>query len=464
MINSIFGDKNNNYNAYRFYLIMLDIINFNYSSCIINKENNNLVKECLDKLLITIQNDIIEIINKSLYELVDLFYFKFLREFYVENEINYKYVINAIILMIEKVVKRIDEKQINRIIEINCKNILILLYKIIFFVNKRNLILLSENDIFLKNISLFLYKFIDNCNILFTKILFPIEEINPKNSKRKLLIEIVFEIIFEMHLDSIRNPSFQTLKVSEFLLKGLFDEKRMQTNLNGTIEHKKSSKNVNNEEIETYSPFYIMDKLSYFNIKNKTKDKVKINDNITINKRFYYLKDYLLSKYKDEYNEEQNQFSVCIIFSIKIILSMKELIDFYKTKSDNKNEIIDINELISKDAFYIELKNQFINLCRNILKIHKHHISINPFKSIGVHSNNLYEIFRAFIVDKRSFVKDDKNDKIKELINILNDNKKLIKIYGRVMYTKEGRTTIYNDKVDNKIPLKFSLLTKFVNF
>ena len=87
MINSIFVDKKNNYNINRFFLIMIEIVfNFNYIRK--NKENKDLVKERLDKLLIKIQNDITEIINKSLYELIDFFYFKFLREIYVENDKN----------------------------------------------------------------------------------------------------------------------------------------------------------------------------------------------------------------------------------------------------------------------------------------------------------------------------------------------------------------------------------------
>ena len=71
----------------------------------------------------------------------------------------------------------------------------------IFFVKKRNLILYSENNIFIKKVFLFLSQFMQHCNILYTKILFPIEE-----SKSKLLIEILFEIIMEMHLEYLRNP------------------------------------------------------------------------------------------------------------------------------------------------------------------------------------------------------------------------------------------------------------------
>ena len=78
--------------------------------------------------------------------------------------------------------------------------------------------MLRENELFLKKVILFLSKSIDNCAILYTKIIFPIEEFNPKNAKKKLLIEILFEIILEMYLDYMRYPNLQILQASEFLL------------------------------------------------------------------------------------------------------------------------------------------------------------------------------------------------------------------------------------------------------
>ena len=447
MINSIFVYKGNKYNINRLYQIMNDTI-FYLLGYYKEKENYDLNKEHLDKLLIKIQNDITMIIIKSLYELVDLFYFKFIREIYVQNEKNNKFVFQTIILIIQKLVKKIDDKNINRIIEVNCKNVLILLYKIIFFINKRDIILLPENELFLKSIILFLSKFMDNCNIFYIKMLFPIEEINPKISKRKLLIEIVFEIIFEMHLDYIRNPYLKSLQISEFLLKELFDEDRIHTNLMKNID-KKIIKNSS-------SPFYVMDKLSYFSYNNNSKNVLKISENLIISKEFYELKDYLLSKYKDEYEEGKNLFSVSIIFSIKILLAIKELTYYPKFNNQRKilqenqnnkeHKIEEFNELLSKDMFNQELKKQFLNLCQNIIKIHKDYTSSNPFKSIGVHSNFLYENFRSFIVDKLSFVDGDQQAKIVELIDILEDSQRFLKIYERVIYTKEGRAKLYNEK------------------
>lgn len=104
-----------------------------------------------------------------------------------------------------------------------------------------------------------------------------------------------------------------------------------------------------------------MDKISYFNVNNAIKDKCKISEDIYINKKFFDLKDYLLSKYKDEYNEDKNLFSVCIIFAIKIIISIKEINDCYKSLNKEKQAktiIINDNkqEIVSEDTFNLELK------------------------------------------------------------------------------------------------------------
>ena len=158
-----------------------------------------------------------------------------------------------------------------------------------------------------------------NCNILYTKILFPIED-----TKSKLVIEILFEIIMELHLEYLRNPKIQSLQVSTHLLQSLFNEDIIIENLSGIIKHKKSKNK--NEVSETYSPFYIMDKISYVIVSSNPGEILRISDDITISKHFYELRDYiLLYKYKDEYKDDKNLFSTCILFCIKLILAIKEL-------------------------------------------------------------------------------------------------------------------------------------------
>ena len=465
IINIIFVDKGAFYDMNRFYIIMLEniisIFNFNIFN---NKSNFDFIKECLDKFLIRIQNDIEEFMNNSLFELIDPFYFKLLAEIYFQNDMNNEYIIGIVIKMIEKITTKMTKESKNRIIELNCKNILILLYKMIFYVRKRNLILYPENEIFLEKVILFLSNFIEHCNILFTKILFPIEV-----SKSRLLMEIVFEIIIEIHLDHLRNPKNKSLEKSVSLLRSLFNEEQIKTNLSGVIKHKKSKNQNKDEDSEIYSPFYIMDKISYFKASSNSSEKLRISDDITINKQFFDLKDYiLLYKYKEEYKDDKNLFSACILFCIKLILSIKELKEFYsnnkinitssivshssnsETNSDSKNKenenIANLTEP-NEDIFINELKNQFINLTKNVLKIHKDHTSINPFKSIGYYARNIYEYFRSFIVDKLSFNEGDPYLKIDELIESTSQYKSDIKILGRVIYTKDGRTKLYTDKI-----------------
>ena len=466
IINSIFVNKETLYDLNRFYVIMIEniILNFNFNGCLNNKINLDLIKDSIDKFLILIQNDIEEFMNNSLFELIDPFYFKLLTEIYFQNDKNNEYIIGIVIKMIEKVIIKISKEKNNRIIELNCKNILILLYKMIFYVRKRNLILYSENAHFLEKVILFLSNFIKHCNILYTKILFPIEE-----SKNKLLMEILFEIIIEIHLEHLRNPKIKMLENSMSLLRGLFDEEQIKTNLSGSIKHKKRKNLIEDKDSEKYSPFYIMDKISFFKANNNSSENLKISEDITINKQFFELKDYiLLYKYKDEYKDDKNIFSACILFCIKLILSIKELKEFYsdnksnisssiishssnsETNSDSKNKenehIMDLKEL-NEDIFITELKQQFINLIKNVIKIHKDHTSSNPFKSIGYYSKNIYEYFRSSIVDKLSINEEDPFLKIDELIESTSKYKSDSKIFGRAIYTKDGRTKLYTNKM-----------------
>ena len=459
MINHIFEDKSNN--LYEFYKIMIDniISNFNFSGCQNDRLNYDLIKDSIDELLIKVQNDLKDFINKTLFELKDPFYFNLLIEIYFQNDKNNEFIINMILAIIEKIMTQMDKKK--RIVEINCKNLLILLYKMIFYIKKRHLILYTENDIFLKKVIMFLLKFIENCNILYTKILFPIE-----NNRGKLLIEIIFEIIFEMHLEFVRNPKNKSFQIAVTLLKSLCDEKNIKANLSGQIKHNKSSKNKNENEQEVYSPFYLMDIISLFTVTNNKQEKIKISDDIKISIQFYSLKDYILLKYKDEIKENSDLFSVCILFAIKIILSIKELEDCYTNiskknninlsqtnlgiNSENKFSNNNINSIkeskLPEDLFLTELKTLFVNVCKNILKIHIEHTSKNPFKSIGYYAKNIYEYFRSFIVDKFSFEEMNPIIKIDELKDQLNQYKKEIKYFSRVIYISEGRTKLYNEK------------------
>jgi len=137
-INFIFANKVTNYDIFKFYGIMIENIacNFNFKGCFNNKQNFYLIKDCLDKLLIKIHNDIENFMEDSLFELIDPFYFKLLEEIYFRNDKNNKYIIHIIVKMIEKIMTKMNKESNSRIIELNSKNILILLYKMIFFIKK----------------------------------------------------------------------------------------------------------------------------------------------------------------------------------------------------------------------------------------------------------------------------------------------------------------------------------------
>ena len=65
---------------------------------------------------------------------------------------------------------------------------------------------------------------------------------------------------------------------------------------------------------------------------------MRISEDIFIKRQFYDLKDYIIySKYKDEIDENKDLFSVCILFCIKIILSINELQEYYKNNIKNIN-------------------------------------------------------------------------------------------------------------------------------
>ena len=326
----------------------------------------------------------------------------------------------------------------------------------------------------------------ENCNILYTKILFPIEE-----SKSKLLIEIVFEIIMEMHIEYLRNPKKQHLQISEYLLKKLFKEEEILANLSANIKHNKTNNKI--EGSGTYSPFYIMDKISFYANDIYPSQNLRISDDIIISKNFYELRDYISKKYK----EERNLFSTCILFCIKLILSIKDLKEFYSINKSNlisseishssnieanndfKNKdngnAINLNDP-NEDLFIKELKIQFINLTKDVLKINKENASSNPFQSKGYYHKNIYDYFLSFIVKKLSFIKGDPLLKIDELIESLSKYRSDLKVFARVIYTMDGSTKIYRENlyIQNMNMIKNEMnednefnsnkLKKFLNF
>ena len=441
MIKSLFMNKKSDSFVARFYKLMISSI---FS-----------INESKDDLLVKLENEMKDIIKNSLFELKDPFYFKTLREIFFENSDLNELVFNLEIFIMESLASKFVKNEKNNIIEINCKNELILLYQTIFYVNKRFFIL--ENNLFIKTIFAFISEVIDHSSIIYLKILFPIEA-----TRGKLLFEIIFEIIIELYIESLRNPKYQSLTVVIALLKGLFTENKLKSNLGAYLKHFSIFKDIEDKE-EDFTPFYIMDLISDFNYSEITKNGVKIEKNICINKYYFDLREKIHKRYKEEIKSNYNIFSTCILFSIKIILSIKELYEFYSSnkgsispatsfnsESNNNEEknkdSIDNNSNSNDDIFISELTTQFINLSKNIQRIHKDYININPFKSAGYYSKSIYEHFRSFIIDNIDFSSDDYMNKIYELIENINTYNRDLKFFMRVIYNEDGRTRLYNEK------------------
>ena len=143
IINSIFVDKGTYYDIFRLYDIMIEniVCNFNFNGCFNNKQNFDIIKDQLDKLLIQIQNDIENFMEDTLFELIDPFYFKLLFEIYIndyikESEGNKKS--DLVLEIISNIITKFDtfgnedfnkSKKINKVYEFNNKNSILLIYQ-----------------------------------------------------------------------------------------------------------------------------------------------------------------------------------------------------------------------------------------------------------------------------------------------------------------------------------------------
>jgi hypothetical protein len=96
---------------------------------------------------------------------------------------------------------------------INNKNLLLLIYQMTFF-NPRKKYLI-ENEIFEKNIVLYLTNFLQKKQLVYLKIFFPIEEKDDSNNnmnntnKRKLIIEMLFEILVSLYQSYKENNNLE---------------------------------------------------------------------------------------------------------------------------------------------------------------------------------------------------------------------------------------------------------------
>ena len=406
-------------------------------------KNNNISKNYLEKFSNLIKDNLIIVIYNSLFICKDPFYFVFLNKCYINNYIDFDFIFGAISLMINKYLSFIDEDSEERrtlsteyidkllIFELNNKDILYLIYKLFFFVTKRKLII--DNISLMDNIHKYLSFFLSNSKLLYIKILFPIEDNQSKLSNKKLIIEIIYEIIIEIYMEFIRDPKKKYLECFEDLMFDILHMANFTSNrFNKDLFELYIPKNKKKKSSHTF--FYILDKISF-----KKNNLFKISDGKKINtEKIKKLQARLFDKYKDEYDEKENIYSVCIIFMIKILISIKSI-----------NEILE-NSKNNEENFHLKsiLSQNFNLICQDCYKINKKFSNLNPLMSEGKYNKDLYIDIKNFIIKEYKNKKNyDVNNFIHRLLNFASD----LKYFSRVIYNSYGKIMQYRNETFNKI-------------
>ena len=470
MINNLFCSKEN---AFSFYLNVFDnlktqkdMLNMIYvfdSKVIknINKDNNEIT---FDNFFKKVKNNLYDIINKTIYKLIDPFYFKLLFEIYIKdkrNNDNCKFVFETIEYIINlfynykiEDISDSNSKKMKNSFEFNNKNLLILIYKLVFYKTKRKFLIQN-----IKPIVLYLVTFLSRTKLIFLKVLFPIEEPGEiKNAiNKKLILEILFEIYFELYLEyknlaeeedeeEIKNKYENESSIFEqYIIQLLVIKNTSQSDLGKDIfslfesftdvdedtKNKKKRKKKNWE----YSICYMIDKLSIMQNRAKNMNQVNNNSNkINTFNELDSLRNYALKKYQKEYVQDENDFSVTIIFLIKLTLYMQEL---EKKEKDSTllNFLIKTSELLCEDAQRLQQK----------------YITYNPLLSKSENQTELYEDFKNYILNEYNLNKKYDKEYLSEKINI---NEKESRKYKNVLYNILGKAKIFSLTINTNLYLE----------
>ena len=403
------------------------------------KKNNELIENLFEK----VKKKLYKIIDRTIFELNEPFYFKLLFDIYIKDykdNNNCDFVLKTIEYIIDKFNKNENNdlsfnNPINKIIQLNHKNILLLIYKITFFIYKRKYLI--ENNIFIKPIVLYLSGFCNKINLLYLKILFPIEEKTESNKSynKKLIIEMLFEIFIELYLEFKKTPLGQESFMFEALINDLFLNKasEFQDNKISYLSDGNESDESENKKKKhgKHSICYRIDELS-------------IKQNNIIIKNF---SNYIFKHYLKDTNPNENIFSVTILFLIKLSIYIKKL------------------EEVDKDSSLLDflIKSSEL-LCKDALKLYQKYPTYNPLVSKNPNTTILYEefqnyIMKEYIINKR-YNKDD-------LLLKINKNYKISRNYTCVAYTLEGKARLFS--IRSHIQLisdkkKFVYKNNFSNF
>ena len=463
MINNLFCSKEN---AYSFYLSVLEyikkqgnIINMR-DLYIVNSQIQSQNKESDNKFLEIFFNKVKEnlynIIEQTINKLIDPFYFKLLFEIYIKeqnNNDNCKFVMQIIEYILEKFHKyKIEDiaesKRVRDVIEFNNKNLIILIYKLVFYKPKRKF--LMQN---IKQIALYLITFLSSSKLIFLKLVFPVDENDESktSTSKKLLIEILFEIYFELYveyknlLEDVEEYEEEEKIIDYQNQISLFEEQIMQLlvikNTSGPnfdknifslfesfseLEEDRRSKKKHKKKVWEYSLCYMIDKLSI--MYNKTQ-KIQTSNKgalVTTFDELGSLRVYALKKYQKEYSEDENDFSVTILFLIKLSIYINDL-EKYENDSNLLNFFIQTSELLCEDAQRLQQK----------------YIIYNPLVSKSEAQTELYEDFKNYIINE---YKINKIYKKEDLIDKIKINEKTSRKYKSIYYNKNGRAKLISGK------------------
>ena len=492
IINYLFDYRNN-----CFYEIVVKNLNyFSYlekniyidGNEVINPRKNEAKSDFFQIFFNKIKENLKNIINKTIFEVKNPFYFSLLNKLFISDNKNIDFIFEIISFIIDKFASSQDnnaiineikeeneEKNLDKlmVIELNNKNLLLLIYKIFFYIPKRKLILKNEN--FIKLIYIYLSTFLSSSKLLYIKILFPIEDINEteetpdksiKNINKKLIIEILFELILDLYLEYVRDTKKIYLQIFEDLMYDILNIKNLATHkYNKSIMEKYDS---GFKEKINHTTFYVLDKICFIK-----EDIIKITDGIKIkNDILKKMKNYLFAnKDKIKYNEKENKFSICLLFIVKILITIKDIDELLLKSGENyfkkiKNQLNEnkIKNNINIDNDYdkennMHLKNNLISifnqLCQDSFKMYRKYNQFNPFTAEGKYNNGLYNYFKNYII--KDYNENEKNYNLNNLLKKLKDHVKYLRNFQRVIFNFDGSIILYTYKnymKNIRIPIK----------
>ena len=461
IMNSLLCSKDNGYYFYKTFINSLKIqsslqgIIFVKESQFVTPSDTEKNEKIIEELLKKIKQDLTLIIKKTLFEIIDPFYFKLLFDLYTKRNNNDDAYRNYVLDMINYIMELFDkydlENSNNNILniafEMNNKNLLILIYKMVFFISQRDY--LFNNMIFNKRIILYLSTFSSKTNLLYLKILFAVEDINNEvvdsryHINKKLIIEILFEIFFDLYIEAKKlNKNAQIDMYEELLselllvkyVSGLQNNKiilslsKSYTDLDASINkngEEKPKKRKKDKKLVEHSLCYMIDKISI--IQERIKDFVDPS-NIKNQKivEISTLKNYVMKKYEKDNYKNENDFSVTILFLIKLILHIKKL------------------EEVDKQCTLLQILIRLSDkLCKDAEKLQKKYSNYNPLMNKTDDTNNdLYEEFRLYIT--KEYIVNKKFNKDELTLKVLKskESKKYLCFY----YTKDYKAKLQSTK------------------